>query len=42
MTRKFIPCIYLYQEKAVKDFTDFTVIHEDPVAQARLYSEKLR
>ena len=40
MTRKFIPCIYLYQEKAVKDFTDFTVIHEDPVAQARLYSEK--
>ena len=40
MTRRFIPCIYLYQEKAVKDFTDFTVIHEDPVAQARLYSEK--
>ena len=40
MTGKFIPCIYLYQEKAVKDFTDFTVIHEDPVAQARLYSEK--
>lgn len=40
MTRKFIPCIYLYQEKAVKGFEDFTVLNEDPVALARIYCEK--
>ena len=37
--KKFIPCIYLLNEKAVAGFRDSTVINEDPVQLARFYGE---
>ncbi len=37
MTRKFYPCIYLYDKMAVKSFDDMTVIKEDPVSLAMYY-----
>ena len=37
--KKFIPCIYLKDKKAVAGFQDETVISEDPVELARLYGE---
>lgn len=37
--KKFIPCIYLYQGKALKDFTDKTFISMNPVELAKYYSE---
>lgn len=36
--KKFIPCIYLYKEKAVKGFSDPTVISDKPVELAQYYS----
>lgn len=35
--KKFIPCIYLYQKRAVKSLTDRTEVSLDPVALAREY-----
>ncbi len=35
--KKFIPCIYLYQKRAVKGLTDQTEVSLDPVALAREY-----
>ncbi|MDE6607994.1 MAG: bifunctional phosphoribosyl-AMP cyclohydrolase/phosphoribosyl-ATP diphosphatase HisIE [Lachnospiraceae bacterium] len=37
--KKFIPCIYLYQGKALKDFTDKTFISMNPVELAKYYSD---
>lgn len=37
--KKFIPCIYLKDEKAVAGFKDSTVVSEDPVALAKYYGE---
>lgn len=37
--KKFIPCIYLKDKKAVAGFQDETVISEDPIELARLYGE---
>jgi len=37
--KKFIPCIYLYQGKALKDFTDKTFINMNPVELAKYYSD---
>lgn len=37
--KKFIPCIYLKNKKAVAGFKDHTVIHEDPAELARCYGE---
>lgn len=39
LTKKFVPCIYLYEEHAVKGLNDMTVVETDPVRLARLYSE---
>lgn len=39
MYKKLIPCIYLYKENAVKDFTDKTIINTDPAALAKFYSD---
>ncbi|MGN1159046.1 MAG: bifunctional phosphoribosyl-AMP cyclohydrolase/phosphoribosyl-ATP diphosphatase HisIE [Lachnospiraceae bacterium] len=39
MKKLFIPCIFLDHTKAVKHFSDHTVIHEDPVALAAYYSD---
>lgn len=37
--KKFIPCIYLKDEKAVAGFQNFEVINEDPVQLAKFYGE---
>ncbi len=37
--KKFIPCIYLKDKKAVAGFQDETVVSEDPTELARLYGE---
>ena len=37
--KRLIPCIYLYKEKAVKNFSDMTVVSENPVELAKTYSE---
>lgn len=37
--KKFIPCIYLYQEKAVKSLQERTVINMNPVELAGYYSD---
>jgi len=39
LIKKFVPCIYLYEERAVKGLNDMTVVETDPVRLARLYSE---
>ncbi len=39
MIKKFVPCIYLYHEHAVKSLTDTTVTETDPLRLARIYSE---
>ena len=39
LTKKFVPCIYLYEEHAVKGLNDMTVVETDPIRLARLYSE---
>ena len=35
--KKFIPCIYLLQGKAVKDLKDKTIISMNPVELAKYY-----
>lgn len=37
--KRLIPCIFLYQEKAVKNFKDMTVLSENPVRLAKTYCE---
>ena len=37
--KKFIPCIFLKNEKAVAGFQDSTVVSENPVQLARFYGE---
>lgn len=37
--KKFVPCIFLYQGKAIKNFADQTVLSEDPVGLAKFYSD---
>lgn len=39
MIKKFVPCIYLYHEHAVRGLTDTTVVDTDPVRLAKSYSE---
>ncbi len=39
ITKKFVPCIYLYQEHAVKSLTDLTVVETDPIRLVKLYNE---
>ena len=39
MIKKFVPCIYLYHGKAVRNLSDSTVISADPVALAETYRE---
>lgn len=38
-TKKFIPCIYLYREHAVKSLTDTTIVETDPLRLVQLYNE---
>ena len=37
--KKFIPCIYLCEDKAWSDFRKTSVISEDPAALAESYSD---
>ena len=37
--RKLIPCIYLYDEKAVKGVSDKTVLCDDPLELVKIYNE---
>lgn len=37
--KKFIPCIYLYQGKAVRSLEDTTVTEENPLKLVQLYNE---
>lgn len=39
LKKKFISCIYLYHGKAVRSFSDYAVVNEDPVAYARYFFE---
>lgn len=39
MNKKFVPCIYLYHEHAVRSLKDLTIVDTDPVRLARIYSE---
>lgn len=39
MTKKFVPCIYLYRSHAVRGLKDFTIVDTDPVRLAKYYSE---
>ncbi len=38
-TKKFIPCIYLYQTKAVRNLQDTIVVTENPLELVSLYNE---
>ncbi|MBE5865107.1 MAG: bifunctional phosphoribosyl-AMP cyclohydrolase/phosphoribosyl-ATP diphosphatase HisIE [Lachnospiraceae bacterium] len=38
-TKKFIPCIYLYREHAVKSLNDTSVVETDPLRLVQLYNE---
>lgn len=39
MTKKFIPCIYLHNQKAVRSLTDLTVTETDPLRLVGQYNE---
>lgn len=39
ITKKFVPCIYLYHEHAVKSLTDTFVVETDPLRLVELYNE---
>ncbi len=39
MTKKFVPCIYLYRGHAVKFLTDTSVVETDPLRLVRLYND---
>lgn len=39
LIKKFVPCIYLYHEHAVKTLTDTTIVDTDPIRLAKFYSE---
>lgn len=38
-TKKFVPCIYLYREHAVRGLTDMTIVETDPIRLVHLYNE---
>lgn len=39
LTKKFVPCIYLYRGNCVKSLLDVSVVDTDPVRLAKYYSE---
>ena len=39
IVKKFVPCIYLYNNHAVKSLTDTTVVETDPLRLVTLYNE---
>ena len=41
MDKKFVACMFIDNGKAVKSFTDHTIIFDDPVRLAEQYSDCL-
>ena len=39
LTKKFIPCIYLYHGNCVKSLKDTTIVETNPVRVANYYNE---
>ena len=39
IVKKFVPCIYLYCGKAVRNCGDMTVVETDPLSLVRMYNE---
>lgn len=39
IVKKFVPCIYLYHEHAVKNLADTSVVETDPLRLVKLYNE---
>ncbi len=39
MTKKFVPCIYLYHGHAVRSLTDTSIVETDPLRLVHLYNE---
>lgn len=39
IVKKFVPCIYLYHQHAVKSLTDTTIVETDPLRLVHLYNE---
>ena len=39
LRKKFVPCIYLYHEHAVRSLTDTSVVETDPLRLVQLYNE---
>lgn len=39
ITKKFVPCIYLYRTHAVSSLQDTTIVETDPIKLAKYYSE---
>ena len=39
ITKKFVPCIYLYREHAVRGLNDTTIVDTDPVRLVKYYCE---
>lgn len=39
LIKKFVPCIYLYHEHAVKSLTDTTIVDTDPIRLVKYYCE---
>lgn len=39
LIKKFVPCIYLYHEHAVKGLTDTTIVDTDPIRLVKYYCE---
>lgn len=40
IVKKFVPCIYLYHEHAVRSLTDLSVVETDPLRLVRQYNEE--
>ena len=40
MNKKLVASLFLYEKEAISGFDDLTVISKDPVALAKMYSDK--
>ena len=39
LVKKFVPCIYLYRQHAVRGLNDTTIVETDPLRLVQLYNE---
>ena len=40
MNKKLVASLFLYEKEAITDFDNLTVVSKDPVALAKMYSDK--